>query len=231
VGGVTALEWRGLRNWHREEITVLVDDELSFEPLAGVRFMRTRRPFDVLRDRSSELPICRAEPCALLFSAYERSPRTADGLLSAVVQQRLTTADNLLAELEAMRPLRRAKRFRATLTDMTGGATSLAELDVARMCRRFGLPLPRRQVRRRDSAGRLRFTDCEWVLPDGTILILEVDGGFHMEVEHWEDDIVRQRGLVAPGRIVVRCTSRELRDEPEGVVRDLVGLGLSQSCA
>ena len=231
VGGLTALEWRGLRNWHREEITILVDDELSFEPVDGVRFFRTRRPLAVLRDPCSELPMCRLEPCALLFAAYERSRRTAEGLLSAVVQQRLTTAHRLLVELEPMRPLRRAKLFRLVLVDVHGGATSLAEIDVARICRRFRLPPPRRQVRRRDGAGRLRFTDCEWVLADGSVLVLEVDGAFHMDVEHWEDDIARQRGLMRAGRMVVRCTARELRDCPEVVVRDLIALGLDQSCA
>jgi hypothetical protein len=225
------LEWRGLRNWHRDEITVLVDDELSFEPLPGVRFFRTRRPLDGLRDRFSELPMCRIEPAALLFAAYARSPRTAEGLLAAVVRQRLTSPDRLLAELATMRPLRRAQRFRLMLDEVQGGATSLAELDIGRMCRRFGLPPPLRQVRRRDASGRVRFTDCEWLLPDGTLLVLEVDGGFHMDVEHWEDDIARQRALSRPGRIVVRCTAREARDVPEVVVRDLVALGLHQSCA
>ena len=97
-----------------------------------------------------------------------------------------------------------------------------------RMCRRFGLALPDRQVKRRDSTGRLRFTDCEWRLPDGRTLVLEVDGGFHMDAEHWEDDIARQRGLTATDRLVIRCTSRELRDEPERVARDLRLLGFRQ---
>ena len=79
VGGLTALACRGLRNWHREEITVLVDDELSFEAVAGVRFFRTRRPFAALRDRFSELPICRLEPAALLFAAYDAGPANGSG--------------------------------------------------------------------------------------------------------------------------------------------------------
>ena len=92
---------RGLRNWHREDVTVLVDDELSFEAVRGVRFFRTRRPLrPTTSDRFSELPSCRLEPAALLFAAYEPSPRTAQGLLSALVQQRLTTAGRLLAEIE-----------------------------------------------------------------------------------------------------------------------------------
>jgi very-short-patch-repair endonuclease len=59
--------------------------------------------------------------------------------------------------------------------------------------------------------------------------VLEVDGGFHMDVEEWEDDIARQRALAAPDRILVRCTSRELRDEPERVARDLITLGVPRA--
>lgn len=231
VGGLTALECHGLANWHRDEVTVLVDDELSFEEVEGVRFFRTRRDLGRMRHPKGDLPLCRVEPAALLFAAHERSGRTAQGLLAAAVQQRLTTAAQLLDELAALKPLRRARLFRSSLGDIEGGAQSLAEIDVKRMCRRAMLPTPRRQVRRKDSTGRNRYTDCEWALPDGTLLVLEVDGGFHMEVEHWEDDIVRQRRISRAGRLVVRCTARELRDEPDVVADDLVALGLPRLCA
>lgn len=231
LGGLSALEQHGLRNWHRDDITVLVDDERVFDPVPGIGFFRTRRPLEAFRARRSDLPLCRVEPAALLFAAYERSERTAQGLLAAVVQQRLTDAGRLSAELQTLRPLRRAAMFRTLLGDIAGGAGSLAEVDVSRICRRFGLPQPRRQVRRRGADGRLRYTDAEWVLPDGTVVVLEVDGAFHMAVEHWEDDLARQRGLSGPGRVIVRCTARELRDRPEVVVRDLMALGLSQLCA
>ncbi|SDS53921.1 hypothetical protein SAMN04488570_2108 [Nocardioides scoriae] len=226
VGGLSALEVHGLRGWHRDDVTVLVDDEADVEPLPGLVFARTRRPLRRFRDRRSALPLARVEPAALLLAGYERSPRTAQGLLAATVQQRLTTPTLLLTELAGMRPLRRAPLFRATLRDLEGGAQSLAEVDLLRVVRRFGLPRPRQQRRRRDSRGRLRFVDCEWVLADGTVLALEVDGAFHMEVEHWEDDLARQRRLSGPGRVIVRCSARELRDRPEDVVADLQALGL-----
>jgi hypothetical protein len=98
AGGLTALRWHGLRNWDRDEVTVLVDDELCFEPVRGVRYFRTRRDFARLRHRRGELPVCRVEPAALLFAGYERSARTAQGVLAAIVQQRLTTAQDLLSE-------------------------------------------------------------------------------------------------------------------------------------
>jgi hypothetical protein len=226
IGGLTALEWHGLKGWHRDEVTVLVDDQLSFDPVPDIRFFRTRRPLSDMRAAGSDLPLCRIEPAALLFAGYERSFRTAVGLLAAVVQQRLTTADRLLVEIERMRPLRRAKAFRTALLDIQGGAQSLAELDVGRLCRRAHLPPPRRQTRRRDATGRLRYTDCEWLLPDGTVLILEIDGSFHMDAGHWEDDLARQRRLSGRGRIIVRCTARELRDDPDAVLADLRMHGL-----
>src|SRR5699024_936997 len=130
-----------------------------------------------------------------------------------------------------MRPLRRAPRFRQLLDEFDGGAQSLSEVDVAVVCRQFGLPPPHRQTRRRDSAGVTRFTDCEWILPHGRVIVLEIDGSFHMEVEHWEDYIARERALAAPHRMVIRCTSRELHDDPYRVVRDLERLGVRSAAA
>jgi very-short-patch-repair endonuclease len=72
----------------------------------------------------------------------------------------------------------------------------------------------------------VRFTDCEWPLPDGRVLVLEVEGIFHMEAEQWEADMVRQRALADPMRLILRCTSRELRDDPAQVARDLRRLGV-----
>lgn len=125
-----------------------------------------------------------------------------------------------------MRPLRRARLFRAALAEIAGGADSLAELDLARLCRRAGLPRPRRQIRRQDSAGKIRFTDCEWLLPDGRTLVLEIDGAFHMDVRHWQDDLARHRRLSAQDRVIIRCTARELRENPDQVAADLKRHGL-----
>lgn len=226
VGDLTAAEVHGLRNWHRDDVTILVRRGLDVGgPLGGIRFVETRRSLSGLR-HPGHLPVARVEPAVLRFAAYQRSTRTAEGVLAAVVQQRLSSPEVMIDWIDRMQPLRWARRFKGVLGEISGGAHSVSEMDVRRMCRAFGLALPRRQVKRRDAAGRIRFTDCEWRLDDGRILVLEVDGGFHMEVEHWEDDLVRQRALTAPDRFVVRCTSRELRDEPGNVARDLINLGV-----
>ena len=229
VGGLTALERRGLKNWHRDEITVLLPKSHNLEPLPGVRFVETRRPVGLYA--TGALPTWRVEPAALLFAGYVASSRTGHGLVSAVVQQGLTTPTRLLTEIERMRPLRRAKRFKATLGLLADGSHSLAEQRVVRLCVDHGLPIPDRQTRRVDASGRQRYTDAEWLLPSGKVVVLEVDGGFHMEVEHWEGDITRERDLVATGAIVLRCTDRELIDEPARVIASLRAVGVGQSSA
>jgi hypothetical protein len=226
IGGLTAGEVAGLRRWHRDEVTVLVPDELEFDDAAGVQYVRTRRDLTIMRHPGSRLPLCRVEPALLLFAGYQPSRRTAQGVVAAAVQQRISTPEQLIFWVDAMRPLRWAGLFRQVIGDIAGGSTSGAELDVLRMCRTFGLVRPDRQVPRLDAEGRRRFTDCEWRLANGLTVVLEVDGAFHMEVEHWEDDLARQRRLSGPGRIVVRCTSRELRDEPHRVADDLRALGV-----
>ena len=230
VGDLTAAEVHGLRNWHRDEITVLVPWKAThFDDVPGVLFRRTRRPLGTFVDTDAAVPATRLEPAILHFAAYQRSTRTAEGVLAAAVQQQLTTPDALCLWIKRMRPLRWAKRFEQALRQIAGGAQSVGELDIRRVCRRYGLRPPDSQVRRRDASGRLRFTDCEWRLPDGRILVLEVDGGFHMEVEHWEDDLSRQRQLSATDRLIIRCTARELRDEPVSVVRDLIRIGVPRA--
>jgi hypothetical protein len=225
VGGLSAAAVHGLRRWDRDDVTVLVDDDLSFAPVPGVHFFRTRRSLDGWA-AATDLPVCRVEPAILLFAGYEPSRRTAHGAVAAVVQQGLSTPARLRDQLEEMRPLRRARQLRTLLADLEGGAQSIAEIDVRRACRRCGVVLPARQRRRRDRRGRLRWTDCEWDLPGGTVIVLEVDGAHHAEVMQYSDDMKRQRRLTTLSRIIVRCSAYEIRHEPMDVMVDLLALGV-----
>lgn len=235
LGALTAAARHGLRGWERSEVTVLVDDELAFEPVPGVRFFRSRRPFDLLVDPRPGIPCARLEPAVLLWAGYDASLRAAHGVLAAAVQQRLTTASRLAGWTEQLRPLRRASGFRSMLRDVEGGVHSGAERDVTRMCRLHHLPPPDRQTARTDSSGRRRWTDCEWRLPGGVVLVLEIDGAFHMDVTQWTADLRRDRRLTGPNRRVVRASAYEVRHEPQEVAADLVALGVqplgTRSCA
>lgn len=214
----------GLRGWARDHVCVMVDDELSFEPVEGVDFFRSRRPFDLLRSSRPGIPTCQLEPAVLLWAAYEATSRAAHGVVAAVVQQRLTTPERMITWIDQLRPLRRAKPLSATLSDVAGGSQSGAELAVVRVCRRHRIRLPDRQRMRVDRAGKRRWRDAEWDLPDGRVLVLEVDGAFHVDVLQAGDDAKRSRRLTTSRRTVIRCTAYELRNEPDEVASDVAVL-------
>lgn len=225
VGGLNAAAAHGLERWERDEITVLVSNPMSFESLPGFRFFRTRRPYKMLVT-PGEPPVCRLEPAVLLFAAYEPHLRTALGAVTATVQQRLTTATKLADWLDQLAPLRRAKHVRDLLGDISGGAHSLAEVDLRKACRAYGVRPPDSQCARTDSRGRRRYTDAEWRLPDGRTLVLEVDGGFHDDAQQATLDRRRNRQLTTSTRTVVQCSAWEIRHEPWEVMQDLVALGV-----
>jgi hypothetical protein len=228
LGGLTAAKVHGLRNWDRDTITVLVTNDLSFEPIDGVVFFRTRRLIPLLQ-APAPLPVCRVAPAILLFAAHERSRRTAHGAVAATVQQRLTTVAELARWIELLRPLRRAREFRGLLDDLAGGAQSLAEVDLRRACRESRIKLPDSQRARRDRSGRRRYTDAEWRLADGRILVLEVDGAFHDDVLQAAADRARNRKLTTSNRVVVSCSAYELRYDAASVMEDLIALGVPRT--
>ena len=66
----------------------------------------------------------------------------------------------------------------------------------------------------------------EWHLADGTTLVLEVDGSFHLDVREALSDHRRGRRLTTANRVVLRCSAFELRFEDAEVAADLIALGL-----
>ena len=227
VGGLTSARLAGLRGWEREELQIWIPYRCGpAEPLCGVTYVRSRKPLGLASHRDGDIPRLRLEPALLLWGATQRNSRSATGVLAAAVQQRLTTPDTIAAWHKKLGKLKHAAAIREALADMSGGAQSVAEMDLRRMCRRHGLALPRRQTRRRDAGGRLRYTDAEWTTSDGRTVVLEVDGAFHMDTGQWEEDIARTRGLSDVGRTVVHATAREVRDDDAILAADLRRLGV-----
>ncbi|MFW6775813.1 hypothetical protein ACOACO_16130 [Nocardioides sp. CPCC 205120] len=226
LAGRTALEVHGLRGWAADEVTVVVAAP-GHASVEGVRYFRSRRPFSDWVVRRQGWDVLDVEPAALLLAGALRDDRSATGLVAAVVQQRVSTAQALSAWLDERLPrLPRRRLLLAVLADVAGGSGSGAEVDLVRICREAGLAPPRRQTRRTDSSGAARYTDAEWDLADGMVLVLEVDGAFHMDYAAWRDDLRRTRRLSTPGRIIVRCTTAELRTEAHAVMADLRALGV-----
>lgn len=225
---LTACRRAGLQ-WYGDEDTIHVLTRKGdlVEPLDGFVFHQTRRPYlRWLRTMPSCPPRLPIEYAALLTAERDRHLRRAVGLLAACVQQRLTSAERLLVTRPKIRKLRNGAVFDWALGDIAGGAQSFAEIDIGRLCERSGLVPPTRQSVRKDADGRRRYLDCEWVLPDGRIVVLEIDGSFHLKVGAWWADMKRERAVVLSRSTVLRCASIELRLEPWTVVADLRQAGI-----
>jgi hypothetical protein len=215
----TALELHGLRGWHREPVHVVVPrgDKPARYPWLVVHESRRHDADDVAP--LGGLPVHGIERAAIDADAWQHSWRTASGLLAALVQQRLTTPDAVLGELERAGRIRHRRTMQLALLDVVGGAHSLEEIDFARLCRRAGLPEPSRQERRRDARGKVRFLDVEWRLRNGGRLVVEVDGVGHLEREQWYDDLLRDAELGSDARTVrIRVPAGAARHEPERVL-------------
>jgi hypothetical protein len=231
LGAWTALEVWGLRAWDRAATHVVVrrgvDPPALPADVGDVQVHESRRhgPADVRR--KAGLAVHSVERAAVDAGAWSMTDRAACGVLAATVQQQLTTADRLLAELDAAGPVRRRRLMRAALSDIGGGSQALSEIDFVRFCRARGLPEPTRQAVRRDVAGRRRYLDVEWQLADGRRLAVEIDGIGHLDSARWYDDLLRTAEIVAAGSTEpLRLPAAAVRLEPgrvERILRALLG--------
>jgi hypothetical protein len=223
---LTAARCGGLRWVGDDTIHVLTPKGDLVAPLDGYFFHQTRRPYEHWVKAVSGPPRLPIEYAALLTAERDHHVRRALGLLVACVQQQLTTAEHFGRAIPTIRKLRHGRTFKLVLADIAGGAQSFAEIEVGRLCKEHGLMPPARQVVRLDKQGRRRYLDCAWVLPDGRVVALEVDGSFHAEVVAWWTDMKRERAVVIQGDTVLRCSSIELRLEPHDVMDDLRRAGV-----
>ncbi|MEV4493794.1 hypothetical protein AB0K04_27255 [Micromonospora coxensis] len=216
LAGLAAARAGGLRGrWGYDAVDVLVPyerqapDLLRRLPLGmpAVRVRRTRRLADVDRQRGRP---DRTAMARSLIDAAQWMPRDdqAQSVLAAGCQQRRVTPAELDAALRRLARPRRATLIRQTIADLAGGAEALSEIDLVRLCRRYGLPRPELQARRRDADGRVRYLDAYWRRFG---LHVEVDGAHHMDVHHWAADLRRQNRIWIDGDRILRFTAFDVR--------------------
>lgn len=221
LSGPTALEVAGLRGWARPLIHLRVERGCRPPRVDGVAVHSSSLlpPAQIVGNRWRCVPTAAA---AVEAATYERSPRTAAGLLLAVAQQRISSPSLMLRELAALHRPRHAAVLRSALLDAGAGAESVAEADVVSLVRRAGLPEPRRQVLVSTAAGPVRL-DLVLDLPDGRCLVIEVDGVHHDDPMQRARDNARDLALVQLGYIVVRISVLDMRAHPEAVLARLRG--------
>ena len=228
VASHTALELAGFRSWAREAdlIHVVVPRGVRCSALPVLRVHESRRIDPSTQILLDGLPCTPVAQSAIDAGAWQPYPRFACSMVSAVVQQGLADVATVDAAMRRVGRVRHKAYLRLVLRDIAEGAQALGEIDLARLCRRFGLQPPHRQRRRVDREGRARYLDAEWTLIDGTVGVLEIDGRHHLEVEHWQADMRRERAEVISGRRVLRATNLEVRLEAASIAADLVALGV-----
>lgn len=220
-----AARW-GLGGWERDEVHVLAPAGTIRPRLRGLVLHRTR---DWSRTELAEhRRLHRAAPAVLVAAASFATPRPACGLLAAAVQQQLVHTDDLRAALANAPRLRHRRSMCLAVDDIAQGAQALSEIDLRRLCARFGLPAPAHQAVRIEPNGRRRYLDAEWRLTDGRVVAVEVDGALHLTPRRWQDDQLRQNEVVLGGTLVLRYPSFVVRNEQVLVAQQLArALGVS----
>jgi hypothetical protein len=151
-------------------------------------------------------------------AAWARTSDEARLVLTAACQQRRVLPVDVAEVLAAMPRVRRRRLIRTTVADIEGGAHALSEIDFMALCRRFRLPRPDQQERRKDADGRNRFLDAYW---KQWRLHAEVDGAHHMDARHWAADMIRQNQVWIAGDRVLRFPAWLIRADPSAVAGQL----------
>jgi hypothetical protein len=146
-------------------------------------------------------------------AAWMATDRGAQALLAAGVQQRLVRVSDLTRLVEDNERLPRHTLMKVTLGDIEGGSQALSELDfMANVVRGCHVPVPTRQVPRRDSQGKRRWLD---VLYEDVHLAIEIDGAGHLDILRYWDDMNRDNELKLAGYTVLRFPAYIVRYYPE----------------
>lgn len=210
LDGASSLVASGLKGFRPDAIRVSVPRGALVVRVRGADVRQTRR---WRREDLAPEGIPRTVPpvAAIRAALWLPTLRQAALVLTMTVQQGLATPQQLAEAMLRVRRDRRRRFVHEVLLDLMGGVESLGELDVARECRRRGLPEPTRQVVRR-GRGRRYHLDVLW---EEWGVVVEVDGIHHAWAEHLVDDALRQNDLMLEGYVVLRLPLLGLRAAPD----------------
>jgi very-short-patch-repair endonuclease len=206
LDGASALIAAGLKRFQVERIRVSVPRGARVRRTARVDIRQTRRwaPHCLA---TTGVPRTLPAMAAVRAALWATSDKQAALVLTMTVQQGLATGEELAEAALTIRRDRRRRLVHDVILDVLGGAESLGELDVARECRRRGLPEPTRQVLRRDGARRY-FLDVYW---EEWGVVLEIDGIHHGWAENVVTDALRHNAVALQRDVVLRLPLLGLR--------------------
>jgi Protein of unknown function (DUF559)/Transcriptional regulator, AbiEi antitoxin len=142
--------------------------------------------------------------------------------LECALRRRITSIDRLQRRLAAIGT--RGRRGPAVLGSIirhhSGRPTDGAlETRFVQFLRRFGLPMPDRQVAIHDEAGLVGRVDFIY---ECLRVVVEVDSrAHHQRRSAWEDDLRRRNRLTSEGYLVLHVTYERLTNDPNGIAAEL----------
>ncbi|GIG75378.1 DUF559 domain-containing protein [Planosporangium flavigriseum] len=215
--GRTAATLEGLRSSDADPIDILVPAGRRVRRVSGVRIHRTE-VLPAHHVRPGAPPRTRMARSIVDAASWARTDDDARAVVAAAFQQRRVSKE----EIEAVAAVLTRSPRRALVLETTryaaGGAHSLSEVDLVKLCRRFGLPLPDQQTERADASGRRRYLDAYW---REWKVHVEVDGSFHLEVRTWWADMQRQNDLWIKGDRVLRFPAWVVAHRPDEVAAQI----------
>lgn len=206
LDGVSALLAAGMTGFDESVVHVSIPRSRHRHRIDGVRIHRVERvDGEVITGRG--VPRVAPALAAVRAAHWASSDRQAALLLVMPIQQGIVSGPQLEAAVAAWAGRRRRALIPQLVQDIIHGATSLGELDFARMCRARGLPEPDRQVVVRTARGRV-YLDVRW---RAARLVVEIDGAHHGVGLAMVADHLRQNEVALKRDTLLRITLLGLR--------------------
>ena len=215
ITGWAALRWYRLRVPETRRVDVLVPTSRQCSSRAFVVVRRTCRLPDAL---TRDLAVGYAPPARAVADAVRGLTDRGQvrAVVASAVQQNQCTVPELGAELAAG-PVRGSGLLRSVLAEVADGIRSPAEGDFRDLVRRSGLPQPLFNPSLYVNGTFLATPDAWW--PDYGVAV-EIDSReWHFAPDDWEATMRRHARLTAAGIRVLHVTPRQVRIEPNQVLR------------
>lgn len=226
--GLTAATRAGLTGFESEAVHVIIQRGAKLLDLPGVPVKVHESRRFTAEDIFTINPPYRVSAARAIVDAavWSRPAHTAARILVAGVQQRLVTPAELGDELDKAGKVRHRRLLRLLLNDLEGGAQALSEVEFLRFCRRHGFPRPEMN-HRTDVAGRRRYLDVVFRMPDGRVVRAEIDGGIHLKLAVRWKDTFRENDMVLDGKAPLKFVSAAIyADDPTAIAQLRRALGL-----
>lgn len=215
LDGIAALHAGGLTGFEHDVIDIAIPTRNRRHRVQRVRLRQYRAMPPLV---GGGVPRVRPEIAAIHAAQWASTDRTAALILCLVVGQRIVLPEHLVRAFTEVTRCARRRVLADVIVDICDGVRSVNELDFARLCRRYGLPPPSRQVVRQLPGGRI-YLDVSW---DDVDLVVEIDGGHHLEALNPMLDALRSNEVVLTNATVLRIPTLGLRLEEARFMHQVV---------